>query len=160
MIGFYLSVRALHVMLGAIWLGMAVLFSMFLGPTLREAGPDGGKILTGLVRRRLPTFIASIAGLTVLTGLWLYWKFTNGFETVAAGSGPAHVIGLGAVFGLTAAIIGGSVVARSMKRAVALMQQGKMPEAARSAQRAGGAGRLVMVLLIVAIICMAIGRYM
>src|SRR5437763_9946864 len=55
--GVYLSVRALHVLFGAIWLGMAVFASFFVMPAIQEAGPEGGKVMAILMRRGLPKFI-------------------------------------------------------------------------------------------------------
>jgi len=76
---FFVSVRVLHILLGAVWLGAAVLVSLFVMPSIREAGPDGAKVMAGLGRRKIHVFIASISGLTALTGVWLYWHFTDGF---------------------------------------------------------------------------------
>jgi len=166
----FLGVRALHVLLGAIWLGMAVLIAFFVLPAIQEAGPDGGKVMLGMARRGIVAFIPSIAGLSVLSGLWLYWRFTDGFNPTLSGSMGGRVFGLGGLLGLAAAIIGGSVVSRNMKKVLALMNQvatstdtatrtNLMQQAAKLRQRAATAGRIVAILLIVTIILMAIGHY-
>ena|SRR5437870_884414 len=166
----FLSIRALHVLLGATWLGFAVMVSLFLMPAIQETGPDGGKVMMALVRRRLPTFIPSIAGLTVLSGLWLYWHFTSGFDPAISASMGGRVFGAGGVLGLTAAIVAGSVVARSMKKVVALMGQmaqtndaaartALMDQATQLRRRAAMGGRTVAVLLVITIILMALGHY-
>ena len=159
MTSFFVTVRALHVLLGAIWLGVVILMSLFLVPSVQEAGPAGGAVMMALVRRKLDAFIASIAGITVLSGIWLYWVLSNGFDPAIAGTMRMRIVGLGGVLGLLAAIIGGSVVARGMRRAIALMKEGRMDEAAQLRRRAASAGRLVMVLVLLAILCMTIGAH-
>lgn len=167
---FFLGIRALHVLLGAVWLGTAVFASFFLLPSVQQAGPEGGKVMVGLLRRRLDLFIHSIAGLTVLSGLWLYWRYTDGFDPVLSGSMGARVFGAGGVLGLVAAIIASSIVVKNMKRAVRLMTEaaGQADAAQRSAlvdragqlrRKAGAGGRIVAVLLIVTIMLMAVGHY-
>jgi len=118
MIQMFLVVRVFHVLFGAAWLGAAVFNAFFLMPAMQEAGPDAGKVMAALMRRKLPTFVASISGLTVLSGLYLYWRFTNGFDPALRGSRSVMVFGTGGVLGMTAAILAVSVVTRSMKRAV------------------------------------------
>jgi len=159
MTSFFISIRALHVLLGAVWLGVLILISLFLMPAVQEAGPGGGAVMMALVRRRLDAFIASVAGLTVLSGIWLYWRYSNGFDPAIAGTMRMRIVGLGGVLGLLAAIIGGSVVARGMRRAIALMKEGRTDEAARLRRRAASAGHLVMVLVVLAILCMTIGAH-
>jgi hypothetical protein len=166
----FLSARVLHVLLGAAWLGAAVLVSLYLMPAVQDAGPEGGKVMAALAARRLDAYIASLAGLTVLTGFYLYWHFTNGFDPGISSTMGGRFFGIGGVLGLASAIIGGSVVARSIRKAVALMKQaaGAADAAARSSlmaqaeqcrRRAASGSRIVAVLLIVTIALMALGHY-
>ena len=165
----FLGIRVVHVALGATWLGMAVLITYFLLPAVQEVGPDGGKVVIALMRRGLAVFIPSIAGLTVLSGFYLYWRFTGGFDPVLSGSMGARVFGTGGVLGLIAAIIASSVVSKNMKKAVALMQQLGAADAATRASlteramahrtKAAAGARTVAILLIVTIVLMALGHY-
>jgi hypothetical protein len=166
----FLGVRALHVLLGGIWLGMAVLASFFVMPAIRDAGPDGGKVMMGMARRGLVAFIPSVAGTTVLTGLYLYWRFTAGFDPAISSSMGGRVFGAGGLLGITAAIVAGSVVSRNMKRALALAGQiaatkdeatrnTLMQQAGAARARAATGGRIVAILLMVVIVLMALGHY-
>lgn len=166
----FLSVRVLHVVFAGLWLGTAFLASMFVMPAIKEAGPEGGKVMIALMRRRLPVYISSVAGMTVLTGFWLYWRFTEGFDPGISSSMGGRVFGAGGVLGLVAAIIAGSVVARNMKKIVALMQQASaqadaaartnlIDQASRLRSRTATAARIVTVLLIVTAMLMALGHY-
>jgi uncharacterized membrane protein len=165
---FFLSVRVLHILFGAIWLGAAVFVTLLLMPAVREAGPEGGKVMMGL-GRRVPVFIASVSGLAVLTGLWLYWRFTDGLDPSLMNTAGGHTFGTGGILGLVAAVIATSVVGQNMKRAVATMKrmetiepaarQALMEEAIRYRQRAASGGRMVAVLLTVTIVLMGLGHY-
>jgi hypothetical protein len=165
----YLTIRALHVLLGAMWLGFAVLLTFFLMPAMEEAGPGGAKVAAGLERHKLMVAFASIAGLTVLTGLWLYWRFTAGFSPAITDTHAGMSFGLGGLLGIIAAILGGSVVGRSMKRAGEIAASAAAaPEAERGAllaqaaalrARARTGGKLIAVLLVITIILMATAAY-
>jgi uncharacterized membrane protein len=166
----YLTVRVLHVLFGAIWLGAIVFIVLFLMPVVQELGPDGAKVMLGLQRRRFVAFMPSIAGLTVVSGFWLYWRFTAGFSAEVNRSHAGMAFGLGGVLGLVALIIGGGVLSRSVVGAIALGQQAAgMPEgpartevmksAAALRDGAAAAGKVVAVLVVSAAICMALARY-
>ena len=83
---FFLGVRVLHVVLAGLWLGVAFFVVMFLMPVVSQPGPAGGQILTGVVRRGIVPFMASIGGTTILTGIYLFWRFTGGFDPVVSAS--------------------------------------------------------------------------
>jgi hypothetical protein len=168
--GLFLTVRVLHVFVGATWLGVAVFASFFVMPAIKDSGPEGGKVMAALAKRGLVAFIPSIAGLTVLSGIYLYWHFTDGFDPAISGSMGGRVFGAGGLLGLIAAIIGGSVVSRSMKKGLAIMGQvatttdpaaraSLLEQAGQLRQRAGTAGRIVAVLLTITIMLMALGHY-
>ena len=166
----FLASRVLHVLLGAIWLGGAFFTAFFLMPAVQEAGPEGGKVMGILVRRKLIPFIASVSGLTVVTGFYLYWHLTNGFSPALSATRSAQVFGGGGALGTIAAILAVSGVTRSMKKAMALMAQAaavadpaaKAPLIAQAAavrQRARTFATIVAVLLIITIMAMAAGHY-
>jgi hypothetical protein len=167
---FFLAARVLHVLLGAIWLGTVVSTSIFLMPAIQEAGPDAGKVMLAMARRGFDPFLASVAGLTVLSGLYLYWHFTAGFDPAISASMGGRFFGLGGVLGLVAAIVGGSVVSRSSRKIVALMKQAAttadpgarsqvMQQVDGLKKRVTNGARAVVVLLILTIILMALGHY-
>jgi hypothetical protein len=166
----YLTIRALHVLLGALWFGFTVLMAYFLMPSMEEAGPAGGKVAAGLERHRLNVAMGVISGLTILSGIWLYWRYTAGFNPAISRSHAGMAFGLGGLLGIIAAIIGGSVVGRSMKRAGALAATAaSAPEADRGAllsqaaglrARARSAAKLLGILLAITVILMATAAYL
>jgi len=77
----YLFARILHVVTGAFWFGTVAFTATFLMPSMAEAGPDAGKVMVAMRRRHFFEIVPAIASVTVLTGLWLYWRFTGGFSS-------------------------------------------------------------------------------
>ena len=165
----FLLIRAAHVLLAALWVGATFFVTYFLFPSLQETGPAGGPVMGALMRRKLPAFQASLGGITVLTGFYLYYRFTSGFDPVVSGSRGGIVFGTGGICGLAALIIGGAVVGKNAHKMSELgARLATAPEAERAAlaaqmathrSRAATAGRLVMILQMIAVVLMAIGHY-
>jgi len=164
---FYLTVRFLHVLAGAMWVGFAVFSAFFLMPAIQEAGPDGGKVMAALERRGVVALIPIIVTVTILSGLWLYWRYTGGFSPEISRSHAGMAFGTGGALAILAAIIGIGVVSRSLAKASALMKQAMtLPEAQRASvlapvpglrQRAMMGARIVAVLVIITIGLMSVG---
>lgn len=163
--------RLLHVLGGAFWFGAALLNTAFLGPGLRAAGPAGGDVMRQMVQvRRLPLWINGAAMVTMLSGIWLYGWRSSWFS--AAGwvqSSGGLTFGVGGVFAITAAVIGGAFIGRSAK---AMGQIGKAAEEegrptteaeraemGRLQRRMGKASVVATALIFLATMCMAVARY-
>ena len=166
----FLLLRVTHVLLAAVWIGATAMMVFFVMPSAKQAGPAAGPMMGALARRGLNAFMASLGGMTVLTGFYLYWRFTGGFDPALSGSRGAMVFGLGGIAGLVSVIIGGAIVGRSMTKMAALRAQAaSLPESAERAaltqqadaarDRGGSAAAVVLVLQMIALICMAIGHY-
>jgi uncharacterized membrane protein len=99
----YFSLIFLHVAFGILWAGGAIAVSLFVIPAVVDAGPAGGAVMAGVLRRRLPTFLSIGAIIVVLTGVRLYMiRFTTAWLM----TGEGLVITIGAVLGLGAFVIG------------------------------------------------------
>lgn len=165
----FLTVRAAHVLLAAVWVGATVFTSVLLMPVVEGAGPAGGQIMMGLERKGMTAFFAAMGGITVLTGIYLYWRFTGGFDPEVSRSHAGMAFGIGGVFGLLAVIIGGSVMGRSSRKLLALMEQlpkasdaqkpSLMQEAAALRGRMKSFGKIVLLCQVVALLLMAVGHY-
>jgi hypothetical protein len=123
-----------------------------------------------LVRRGLVKYMASIGGLTVVTGVYLFWRFTGGFDPVVSSSRAGMAFSVGALTGLIALILGGSMIGASAKKLAALgpqaasMKDGadraaliKTIEALRA--RMATFGKIVLALLFISMAAMALGHY-
>jgi len=165
----FLVLRATHVLLAALWIGAGMFFTLFLGPAIGDAGPAGGPVMAALGRRGSLTYMAAVPGTTVLTGIYLYWRFTGGFDPAVMGTHAGLAFGIGGVFGLAGLIIGGSVIGRCSRAMLALGEKmPTLPPAERGAaaqemamlkSRIDGGGKAVAVLTTIAIVLMALGHY-
>jgi hypothetical protein len=166
----FLSVRALHVLCAAFWLGSVTLLAFFVMPSIDKLGADAGKVMTNLQRAGLNAFMGAIAGLTILSGIYLYWHLTSGFDPTISATTEAKVFGVGGLLGLVAAILGGSVVGRSARTleatgaTLATTTDGAtrtqlLAEMERLRARVKSSGNIVIALLVVTVILMAIGHY-
>jgi uncharacterized membrane protein len=166
----FLTVRVIHVLLAALWLGAVGLMVLFVMPATRQTGPAAAPLMGAIARRGLNGFMGAIGGITVLTGIYLYWRFTGGFAPELSATRSAMVFGTGGVSGILAVIIGGAVVGRNAARMGALggkamalpegpERAGLMAQSAAAMDRATAGARIVLVLQMIALVCMAIGHY-
>jgi hypothetical protein len=165
----FLSLRVVHVLLAAVWVGATVFTSILLMPVIESSGPSGSQIMQSLERKGMTAFFGAMGGITVLTGIYLYWRFTGGFDPEISRSHAGMAFGIGGVAGLLAVIIGGSVIGRSSKKILALMEQ--LPKASDAQKatllqqadvlkaRMKTFGALVLLLQVVALVTMALGHY-
>lgn len=166
----FLVLRAAHVLLAALWLGAAFMLTVFVLPAVRDVGPGGGQFMQTLQRRKLHAFMALAAILTVLTGVWLYWRFTAGLEEQVMFSPGGLAFGIGGICGLLAMILGGAILGRGFARIATLGERATAGTEAERAthlqgiemlrQRLGVAGKLILLLMVLALVLMAIGHYL
>jgi uncharacterized membrane protein len=166
----YLLIRVLHVLAALLWAGVAVFSSVFLTPALRDLGPDGTKVMLALRKRGFVVYPPVIATVTLLSGVWLFWRFTAGFSPEVSRSRAGMAFSLGAACGLVAFILSGAVLSVSLSKAVRLSAEaaglkdgpdkaGRLARAAALRRRAAVAGQIVSVLLLAATAAMALARY-
>lgn len=153
--------RLFHVVLGAAWLGMVVFTAFFLSPAVAETGPDGGKVMAALQRRGVMTVMPILALATLLSGVWLYWRFSAGFAAGYVNSPMGRAYAIGGAAAIVAYGLGIAVMRPAMLRAMTLVQTlgPAAPEVVRLRTRSTRVGRLVAVLLLGAAAAMAVGRY-
>jgi uncharacterized membrane protein len=167
----FLTMRIVHILLGVAWGGTLIFVATFLMPSVRDAGPDGGKVMLALMRRGYMNVLPVVAVLTLVSGFWLYWQDMVAGGDAWAGSMSARVYGIGALAGLVAFVIGASVMRPNAMKLGAMMEAlPNTPEGpARAALMAdmnaprakmAAAAPRVAVLLAVAVACMAVARYL
>ena len=166
----FLVLRAAHVLCAAVWIGSTFYISLLLTPAVEDAGPAGGQIMMGLDRRGLHRYMALVSMTTIVSGVYLLWRFTGGFDPAVAATHAGIVFGIGGVSGVTAGIIGATVVGRSGSQVVAIMKEAAivsdgaakgalMQRAAGLRRRIKGGTRVIMVLQALALMLMAVGHY-
>ncbi len=165
-----ITLRFLHVMLGAYWLGAVLVFAFFLLPSARAVGPAAAPMMDQMGRvRKLPIVMMLAAILTILTGLGMMYINSSGFTGPWMQSSTGRVFSLGGGFGILAAIVGMSVTSPAGK-AVAkisgqIAAQGGPPTAEQTAalkklqEKFGLGNTITTVLVFLAASCMAVARY-
>lgn len=166
-----IALRLIHIFSGIFWAGSVALIGWFVLPAQTALGPASPMFLRELmVRRRLPVFVMTSMGLTLLSGLTMYARLAMTTNGMWAASITGKVLGFGALAALIGGGIGGAAGAK-MKR--------KMAEVGAKVQAGGGTPtedqrleiaanvasfqkslRIVTVLLIIAIAAMASARYL
>jgi uncharacterized membrane protein len=164
-----LIARLIHVVGGVLWVGSMFFLVVFLTPAVGDVGPDGGKVMGALMRRKLMVFTPVVAILTVLSGLYLYGRVSAGFDSAYMSSGPGMTYGLGAVAAILSFIVGVVYTRPAMANAMALSQrmanadpaerQDLAAQIEKYRSRGTNGGKLIIAMLLIAAVAMAVGRY-
>jgi uncharacterized membrane protein len=166
-----LTLRLIHVLAGALWLGFAIFIAFYLGPAMDDGGPEGGKIMVSLQRRGLPTAIPLLALATVLSGMWLFWRISGGQFSDYLRSPTGLTLAIGWLVSILAFAVGMAVTRPAMMKVGELMQslagaanpaerEQILATAAGLRSRASVAGRVGGVMLILTAASMAVARYL
>jgi hypothetical protein len=163
--------RFVHVVFGALWVGMMAFSTFFLMPAIEEAGPDGGKVMGAIQRRGLMTVMPVLAIGALVSGIWLYLRIAAGMHAEFARSPVGMAFGLGGLAAIVAWVLGMAVLRPAMMKAMTLGQslgpsasaeerQRVIGEARRLRARAASASRATAYLLLFAVAAMAVARYL
>jgi uncharacterized membrane protein len=154
--------RFSHVFFGAIWVGMMAFQAFFLGPALNDVGPDGGKVMQAMMRRKAPVYIPIFALVTLISGFWLFARMSGGGPGLMR-TPMGMAFGLGGVVALLAFLIGIFVMRPAMMKSVRLAES-RDPAAAAEIQRLRARGmvlgNVVTVMLLFTLAAMAVARYL
>jgi uncharacterized membrane protein len=162
--------RLIHILAGVYWAGTMFFFVTFLEPSLRSMGPDGGKVMIRFFERGYLKLIPIVAILTILSGLWLLWRQSAGFDAVYMGSTLGMAFSTGGLLAIVAFIIGIAVTRPAAARIWELSGQvpqatseevrnSLMAEIGKNRARTVISARIIVVLLFMAVALMAIARY-
>jgi len=160
--------RLLHIIAGMIWIGSAIMLSMYIEPVLARSGVDTRKFLSHLYGKSgFDKLMPAVAILTTVAGLVLYYLVTNGFsDSGFMRSGQGIVLSIGALFGLLAFGHGGGALGPMTGKYNKLVQEaGDNPtdeqNAALTAMEAklSRHGKISMWLAVIALVFMAGARY-
>jgi len=169
-IGLFLLARFVHVVAGVTWAGALIFIGWFLLPAIRATGPAGGALMQQIARvQRVPLYLMLLMALTVLSGLLLYWLDVRAYGTVWVHTGPGRTFSVGAAFAILTAILGMAVNVPTAKRIGALMGSIQATGAPPTAEQSAEIGRLqnrlyraaqaAAVLILLAVTCMGVARY-
>lgn len=159
---YLLLLRIIHIVGGVFWAGSAFMLVQYVAPAVNLAGPEGAKFMQRLVLgTRFVLVTATTAGLTVLTGLLLYWRASGGLNADWMSTGTGVMFTIGGLAGLIAFFAGSAIGANSRKLATlgASLQGPPSPEqgaeVAALQNRLTNLGAASAILLLVVLIAMA-----
>jgi hypothetical protein len=100
----YASLVLIHVLFALLWAGGAVAVGLFVIPSVFEAGPAGGAVMAGMLKRKFPIVMTVSGFLVVLSGIRLFTLQ----PLSGAWFGSAHGIALtlGGIAGIGALAVG------------------------------------------------------
>ncbi len=117
-----LVLRFSHVFFGALWVGMMAFQTFFLMPALAEVGPESGKFMAALMRRRLPVILPIVALITLVSGFWLFQRVSGGAPAGLMRTPMGLAFGSGGLAALLAFLLGIVVMRPAMMQSTALQQ--------------------------------------
>lgn len=95
--------RVLHIAAGVAWAGSVFLFVVLIQPSAAAIGPAAGPFMMELLgRRKLVSWLLSLAGVTVIAGLFMYGRDSGGAD--GFGAFVSSPFGLSLTIGAVAAI--------------------------------------------------------
>ena len=165
-----LLLRIGHVGGAMIWFGGAIIGSFFLAPTAAAIGASAQPFMDHLMRRRrMGIMFPVVSTLTVLCGLALYWRDSNGLQAAWIGSPIGLTFTIGGLAGIASLVGGMILVGPSVAEQTAVQtelaatggepSQRQRERLERADRRMQLAMRFDMPLLLLAGLTMAIGRY-
>jgi uncharacterized membrane protein len=168
---YLIILRALHILAGVAWVGSFYLFFLFIQPAVQELGPSGQAFVTHLTeRKKLPMAISAAAILTLVAGILLYIRDSDGFDLDWITSGPGLGFTIGGIAAILAFAFGFLLVRPAVDRMAAMGQQmaaagappssDQIAEMQRLGSRAVAVGWVIMALLTIAVIAMAVARFL
>lgn len=165
-----LLARFIHVIAGVTWAGALIFVGWFVLPAARATGPAGAAFMQQLVRvQRVPTYLMILMAFTVLSGLSLFWIDIVAFGPAWVHTGPGRTFSMGAALGILTALLGMFVNVPTAKKMSALSASIQASGAQASTEQAAELGRLqnrlyraaqaATVLILLAVTCMGVARY-
>jgi hypothetical protein len=162
--------RLFHIFSGVLWAGGVAMLAWFFVPSVQGTGPAGGGVMKFmLVNTKFGPYFPSLAGLTVLSGLLMYWRDAVGSDGKFYSSHMGIALGIGGLAGIVALIYGGGVVGRASASMAKLFRaidaQGSPPSPEQTAQlmalreKAAAGAKIVLPMLLTAVIAMSVARY-
>jgi uncharacterized membrane protein len=168
---YVIVLRVIHIAAGILWVGAAFVLFLFIQPSVKELGPEGQRFMGHLaVKKKLPMLVMLAAILSVLAGILLYWRASDGFDVDWISSGPGVAFTVGGLAAIMTLVLGLAITKPAADRMGALGQEiaasggqptpSQVSEMQRLQARLGLIGWLSMVLLTIAVVMMASARFL
>lgn len=168
---YLITFRIIHILTALAWFGAAFVFDFFVAPTARALGPEAEKFMTHLSKeRKISVVISMIAGTTLVSGGFLFWHDSNGFDLDWITSDVGLGFTVGAVAAVIAYAIGITVIAPTVKRMERFVGEIRVAGGPPTEEQMAGmakiqrkleiGGRTSFIFLVIAALAMATARYL
>lgn len=168
---YVIVLRILHIVAGVFWVGSAAVVTFFLEPAAKELGPAAGPFMGEVSGKRKLPIVISVAGIVnVLAGLLLYWRVSGGLDQAWLTSGPGIGFTVGGIAAIVGLFLGVGFIRPRFARLGAIgaevqgsggqPSQAQLQEVQHLNHVLKRLGMTVMSLLTVAVVAMAIARYL
>ena len=168
--GGFIVLRLMHVSLGVFWAGGVLLMNFIVGPAIAASGPEGMKVMAELNSRRYLDIMLTAGALTILSGLDLMRRDSGGFSAAFFHSSGGIGYSTGMVFAICAWLLGLFALRPTINRMAGIGAQmaqaapdGKaalMAEMLRTRGRLIAFGGVGALFLLIAVMAMAVARYL
>lgn len=151
--------RTLHIVFGLVWVGAALLMTLYIEPTADRSGAHGRSFLVSLYRfSNFPRLIPAAAVVTTIAGLLLYVMLSY---HQAMSNVMGMMITIGAAFGLLAFLHGSFAVWRPAGQFAGQLKADAADEStlAQLDAKIRRNGRISMWLALISLVLMAGARY-
>jgi uncharacterized membrane protein len=164
-----IAIRFLHVVLGIFWAGAVLFIMLFLDPATREAGPAGGQVMQRLYKRGYMGTLALVGLFTVVSGIYVLWVVSGGFDAVFMGSLRGITLSMGMLMGILALGVAAHLARPAARKMDAVAERvaaaggssdpDDVAELARLGSRLTLATRILGVLLALTLVAMVLGAH-
>lgn len=113
---YYLILRVIHIIAAVCWVGGTFVSVGFILPTVKRAGPEGGRFMQLLVQRKLPQYLVIAAWCAIVSGVLLYWFVSGGIRLQWLTTLRGTLLTIGALSGIGAFLTGVLVSAPAAAR--------------------------------------------
>ncbi len=162
--------RIVHIFGAVLWAGGAVLSVFFIEPAVKATAPESGKFMHYfMVKRRFNNAMTWFANMTILAGVLLFWRDSNGFRSMWLATPTGIGFSIGAVFGILVYLWGGFVVSPTAKKVAQMGAELQASSGRPNPQQILNlqtferkftqAARIDTVLILLALLFMATARY-
>ena len=161
--------RFIHIVLGVLWVGGVFAVTVVVVPGMQKLGLPLDGLMKTLNAQKFSQIMMAFGGLNVLAGITMMYLLSHGNEQAFYSSHFGRTLSLGGLCAILALVIGGSVARPTLAKIGKLQAdlaanppKGDDPRKAQIAalqQRIVFFSKLVVILLLLAVTCMAVARY-
>lgn len=160
--------RVIHIFGGVYWVGASFFMAFLLSPAIKAAGSHGTRTLARLLDATYYATAFPVAAIsTTLAGMILYYKISDGFNLDWMESTGGVVLSIGSVAGLLAMGHGGAALGSRTSRAAEMVKNfgldGPTPQQEAEfltlMEETDRHTKISLVLMLIALFCMATARY-